>query len=176
MPALADRTGATILYRPILLGAVLKATGNQSPMNIPAKGRYMALELQRSAARMGVPFQPNPHPFMKNTLRLMRIAVAAQKLGIFKRAHPAIYRAVWADARDLGDQEILINVLEEAGLRADEVIAGIERSDVKDELRANTESAVDRGVFGAPTFFVGDAMFWGNDRLAWVEEALANQK
>src|SRR6266478_679046 len=108
----AKRNGAAVTYTPILLGAVLKATGNASPMTVPAKGRYMATELRRWAGRYNVPFKPNPYPFMSNTLRLMRAAVAAQNLGYFQLYHQAIYRAVWADAQDLGDDAILQRVLE----------------------------------------------------------------
>jgi 2-hydroxychromene-2-carboxylate isomerase len=168
----AKRNGARVVYVPILLGAVLKATGNVSPASIPAKARYMAIELQRWSTRYGVPFRPNPHPFMANTLRLMRGAVAAQNSGMFALYHRSIYRAVWADTRDLGDDAVLRNVLEEAGVNADELMAAIERQEVKDELRRNTDTAVRKGVFGAPTFFVGKEMFWGNDRFDFVEEAL----
>ena len=109
---------------------------------------------------------------MSNTLRLMRGAVAAQKTGFFFLYHPAVYRAVWAEAQDLGDDRVLRNVLESAGTPATELIAETESPQVKERLRQNTELAVQRGVFGAPTFFVGDEMFWGNDRLDFVEEAL----
>ena len=172
MPLLAKRTGAAIIYRPILLGAILKATGNSSPMTVPAKGRYMAIELRRAAARYGVAFAPNPHPFLANTLKLMRLAVAAQKIGVFPLWHETIYRAVWAEARDLGDNAELDPVLIAAGVRSTDLFAAAERQDTKDELRANTDDAVARGVFGAPTFFVDGEMFWGNDRLAEVEVAL----
>jgi 2-hydroxychromene-2-carboxylate isomerase len=172
LPALAQRTGATIIYRPILLGAVLKATGNSSPMTVPAKGRYMAIELRRAANRYGVPFAANPHPFIANTLKLMRGAVAAQKIGVFDRWHDAIYRAVWADARDLGNEAELTRVVDGAGIRSGDIFAASERQDVKDELRANSDNAVARGAFGAPTFFVNGEMFWGNDRLVEVEAFL----
>ncbi len=155
LPALARRTGATIIYRPILLGAVLKATGNSSPMTVPAKGRYMAIELRRAANRYGVPFAANPYPFIANTLKLMRGAVAAQKIGVFDRWHDAIYRAVWADARDLGDEAELTRVIDGPGIRSGDIFAASERQDVKEELRANSDNAVARGVFGPPTFFVG---------------------
>jgi 2-hydroxychromene-2-carboxylate isomerase len=168
----ARRNGATVTYTPILLGAVLKATGNASPMTVPAKGRYMAAELRRWSTRYGVRFKPNPHAFLSNTLRLMRGAVAAQRIGRFSLYHPAIYRAVWADAQNLGDDAILKNVLENAGISATELIAESERPEVKDRLRENTDRAVERGVFGAPTFFVGNEMFWGNDRFDFVEEVL----
>ncbi len=169
---LAKRHGALIVYTPILLGAVLKATGNTSPMTVPAKRRYMATELHRWSARYGVAFRPNPHAFMSNTLRLMRGAVAAQKIGFFFLYHRAVYRAVWAEAQDLGDEAVLRRVFEKAGVPANELMAAAEGQDVKELLRHNTDNAVERGVFGAPTFFVGGEMFWGNDRLDFVEDAL----
>lgn len=169
---LAKRNGASVVYTPILLGAVLKATGNSSPMAVPAKGRYMATELARWSARYGVAFKANPHAFMSNTLRLMRGAVAAQRLGFFLLYHRAVFRAVWAETLNLGDEGLLRKVLERAGAPADGIIAATESQEVKDQLRDNTDLAVKRGVFGAPTFFVGDEMFWGNDRLDFVEEAL----
>ena len=168
----AKRNNAAVVYTPILLGAVLKATGNASPMTVPAKGRYMAAELRRWAARYSVPFKPNPYPFTSNTLRLMRAAVAAQKLGFFPLYHRAVYRAVWADVQDLGDEAILERVLDRVGVPATKLMTKAEDQNVKDELRQNTEQAVQRGVFGAPTFFVADEMFWGNDRFDFVEEAL----
>jgi 2-hydroxychromene-2-carboxylate isomerase len=168
----ARRAEATVTYTPILLGAVLKATGNASPMTVPAKGRYMATELRRWSARYNVVFKPNPNPFLSNTVKLMRGAIAAQLTGCFLLYHRAIYRAVWADAQNLGDDTILRKVLETAGVPATKLIAEIERQDVKEELRRNTEGAIERGVFGAPTFFVGNEMFWGNDRFDFVEEAL----
>lgn len=169
---LAARNNATVAYTPILLGAVLKATGNASPMTVPAKARYMTIELRRWAQRYGVAFKPNPHSFMSNTLRLMRGAVAAQQLGVFPPYHRAVYRAVWADVQDLGDDAVLRGVLERAGVPAADLVATAERQDVKDRLRHYTDEAVRRGVFGAPAFFVGDEMFWGNDRFDFVEQAL----
>jgi 2-hydroxychromene-2-carboxylate isomerase len=168
----AKRNNAKVLYTPILLGAVLKATGNASPMAVPAKGRYMAIELLRWAARYAVPFKPNPYPFLSNTLGLMRLAVAAQKLGLFPLYHRAVYRAVWAEAKDLGDQATLHQVLDAAGVPAVKLNGRLEDQEIKGELRQNTEHAIARGVFGAPTFFVGSEMFWGNDRFDFVEEAL----
>jgi len=151
---------------------VLKATGNASPMIVPAKGRYMTTELRRWAARYSVPFKSNPYPFLSNTLRLMRGAVAAQKIGFFPLYHRAVYRAVWAEPQDLGDEAVLQRLLATTGLPARELMTVAERQDVKDSLRDNTERAVERGVFGAPTFFVGNEMFWGNDRFNFIEEAL----
>jgi 2-hydroxychromene-2-carboxylate isomerase len=168
----AKANTAAVVYTPILLGAVLKATGNASPMTVPAKGRYMAIELRRWAARYGVAFKPNPNPFLSNTLPLMRLAIAAQKLGFFPLYHRAIYRAVWAEGQNLGDEATLRLLLDRAGVPTTKMMARSADQDVKDELRHNTEYAIERGVFGAPTFFVGDEMFWGNDRFDFVEEAL----
>jgi 2-hydroxychromene-2-carboxylate isomerase len=171
LPALARRTGAEIVYRPMLLGAVFKATSNASPVTVPAKGRYMMAELQRWARRYGVPMAMNPH-FPFNTIKLMRAAVAAQMQGRFESYHPAAFRAVWVEGIDGSDPAALGALLERAGIARD----SIEGGEIKDRLRANTDEAVARGVFGAPTFFVGDDMFWGNDRLDFVEEALARAR
>lgn len=176
LPGFAKRNGATIVYRPILLGAVLKATGNSSPMTVPAKARYFADDMRRWAARYGVMLKLNPHPFMGNTLPLMRGAIAAQRLGVFAAYHDAIYRAAWAEGLDLGERVVLTGLLQRAGVNAVDVIVASERQDVKEELRRNTDEAVARGTFGAPTFFVGNEMFWGNDRFDFVEEALRRQK
>jgi 2-hydroxychromene-2-carboxylate isomerase len=132
----------------------------------------MATELRRWAARYGVAFKPNPHGFMSNTLQLMCGAVAAQANGWFALYHRAIYRATWAEARNLGDDTVLRELLENVGVPATTLTADIERQEVKDRLRQNTDRAVERGVFGAPKFFVGSEMFWGNDRFEFIEEAL----
>ena len=171
----AERTGATIVHRPMLLGAVLKATGNASPMAVAAKGAYMAIELQRWARRYGVPFQANPFAFTSNTLPLMRGAVASQELGVFDAYHRAVFPAVWGSPVDLGNQEVFRDLLQ-ATIDVDALLRAIGRQETKDRLRRNTDEAVERGVFGAPTFFVGGEMFWGNDRLDWVEEALRRGK
>ena len=169
---LARRTDTTVAYRPMLLGAVLKATGNASPMTVPAKGAYMAIELQRFAARHGVPFESNPFPFRSNTLRLMRGAVASQRLGFFEAYHGAVFRAVWGEPVNLGEEETFRALLRRAAIDPEKLCQAITEPETKEQLRHNTDEAVRRGVFGAPTFFVGDEMFWGNDRLEWVAEAL----
>lgn len=172
LPGIAARTGAAIAYRPMLLGAVLKATGNASPMTVPAKARYMGRDLERWAKDYGVPFERSPFPFLANTLRLMRGAVASRKLGVFDRYHPAVFSAAWGHPVDLGDDATFRAVLLGAGIDAAELYRAIDDPGTKDALRQATELAVERGVFGAPTFFVGDDMFWGNDRLDFVERAL----
>jgi 2-hydroxychromene-2-carboxylate isomerase len=175
LPKIAARTGAEIVYRPMLLGGVFKATGNSTPAAIPAKARFMHADLTRYAARYGVPFVQNPH-FPINTLHLMRGAVAAQRLGCFTPYCDAVYDAIWAKRKAMGDPKVVAEVLSEAGIDARALFALLEDQGVKDELRATTEEAVARGAFGAPTFFVDGVMFFGQDRLEFVEEALAGAK
>ena len=169
---LAARTGAEIIYRPFLLGGVFKETGNASPITIEPKRNYMAVELDRWAKRYGVPPLRNDH-FPINTMRLMRGAVAAQHVGVFPAYHRTMFGAFWARGINLGDAAVIREVLEQAGVDAGRIIAMTDEAAVKDELRRNTEDAVRRGAFGAPTFFVGGEMFFGNDRLEFVEQALA---
>ena len=169
MPAIAQRTGATIIYRPMLLGGVFKATGNRLPVEIAAKGVWMMADLQRYARRYGVPYVRNPH-FPINTLNLMRGAIAAENAGRLVPYSDAIYRAIWADQRNMEDPIVIAGVLREAGFDPAAMMAAIGTAEVKDRLRANTEEAVARGVFGAPTCFVGTELFFGQDRLEFVEE------
>jgi len=174
LDALAQRTGADVIYRPMLLGGVFKATGNQSPFVEPveAKRQYFSLELRRCVRLLGVAFENNPH-FPINTLSLMRAAYAARALEVFAAFHAAIYPAFWARGLDLGKSEIIEGVLSEAGLDGKKILDLSVSDDIKAGLRVTTEEAVERGVFGAPTFFVDGEMFFGNDRMDLVENALA---
>jgi 2-hydroxychromene-2-carboxylate isomerase len=126
------------------------------------------------AKHYGVPFNRNPH-FPVNTLALMRGAAAAEIDGVFETYHPAMYRAMWVDGRNLNDMNEVAKVLAAAGLDARKFGQRIQDQDVKDRLKETTEKAVERGVFGAPTMFVGDMMFFGNDRLPFVELALKGE-
>lgn len=171
MPLLARRTGAEIVYRPMLLGAVFKATGNQSPAAIAAKSNWMDADLKAFARRYGVGYSRNPW-FPVNTITLMRGAVAMQREGRLAPYADAIFHAMWVEPKNMNDPQIVGSVLAAAGFEPKHLLAAIEHQPVKDELRANTEEAIARGVFGAPTFFVGDRMFFGQDRLDFVEEAL----
>jgi 2-hydroxychromene-2-carboxylate isomerase len=133
----------------------------------------MHQDLQRWAARYGAAFRLNPH-FPINTMTLMRGAVGMQMRGLdFHKYAEAVFHAMWGEPRNLGDQQELAAVLRQAGFDADAFLALANDPAVKEQLKKNTEEAVARGVFGAPTFFVGDAMFWGQDRLEFVAEALA---
>jgi 2-hydroxychromene-2-carboxylate isomerase len=173
LPKIAAETGAQIAWRPMLLGGVFKATGNASPVTVPAKGRWMNDDIARWARRYGVPFAFNPH-FPINTLSLMRGAAGLQmrRPADFLRYLDAVERAMWEAPKNLGDPAVLAATLAAAGFDADEFIALVGDPEVKAKLVATTEEAVARGVFGAPTFFVGDAMFFGQDRLEFVREAL----
>lgn len=174
LPAIARAAGAAIAYRPLLLGGVFQATGNRSPMEVPAKGRYMQDDLQRFAARYGVPFRHNPH-FPINTLTLMRMALGLQQREPARMVPfvDAVYRAIWVDGRDMNDAAVVAGVVREAGFDPQELLALAADPAVKEALKAATQEAVARGVFGAPTFFVGDRMFWGQDRLDFIKEALS---
>ena len=173
LPAIAAAHGAQIVWRPMLLGGVFKATGNHSPAEVPAKSRWMHQDMQRWAARYGAVFRFNPH-FPINTLVLMRGAVGMQMRGPdFPQYVDAVFHAMWAEPRDLGQAAEIAAVLRQAGLDADAFLALVNDTAVKEQLKKNTEEAVARGVFGAPTFFVGEDMFWGQDRLDFVAAALS---
>jgi len=176
LPAIERRTGGAFVYEPCLLGGIFKATGNQSPMTaysgVPAKLAYEQNEMRRFIAKHQIEFEFNPH-FPVNTLLAMRCAVSAQSLGVAARYVDAVMDAMWRRPRKLDDRDVLHSVLSEAGLPAIEILAAAETPEIKARLIANTERAVARGVFGAPTFFVGEEMYFGKDRLREVEEAMA---
>ena len=173
LPRMAAEAGAALVYRPMLLGGVFKATGNASPVSVPAKGRWMGDDIARWARRWGVPFAFNPH-FPINTLTLMRGAAGLQlrQPEAFGRYADAMFQAMWVAPRNLGDMAELADVLSQAGFDPAAFMALVADPEVKAGLVANTEEAVARGVFGAPTCFVGEAMFFGQDRLDFVREAL----
>ena len=173
LPQIAAERGAAIVWRPMLLGGVFKATGNASPAAVPAKGRWMFDDIARWAVRDGVPFAHNPH-FPLNTLALMRGAAGLQmrRPEAFGAYCEAVFNALWQQQRNLNDAAVLAATLAEAGFDANEFNALIADPEVKARLVATTEEAVARGVFGAPTCFVGAQMFFGQDRLDFVREAL----
>jgi 2-hydroxychromene-2-carboxylate isomerase len=173
LPRIVRETHSEIEYRPMLLGGVFQATGNRSPMEVPAKGQYMQDDLQRFARRYGVPFRHNPH-FPINTLALMRMVLGLQ-LREPQRMVPfvdAVVRAMWVDGLNMNDPAVVTPVLRQAGFEPEKMLALANDPAIKDDLKAATQEAVARGVFGAPTFFVGGEMFWGQDRLDFVKEAL----
>ena len=174
LPKIATEAGAEIVWRPMLLGGVFKAAGNASPVTVPTKGRWMNGDIARWAARYGVPFRFNPH-FPINTLTLMRGATGLQmrQPADLMRYLEVVHRAMWESPVNLGDPAVLAATLAAAGFDAEAFMALVADPEVKARLVATTEEAVARGAFGAPTFFVGETMFFGQDRLDFVREALA---
>ncbi len=159
-------------YKPMLLGGVFKAAGSSSPVAVPAKGRYMLEhDLPRFARRYAVPLTFNPY-FPINTLQLMRGVFAARELRCETTYIAAIFKAIWVDARNLTDPAEVLAVLEEAELDARALMELVASPGIKQALIEATEAAVARGVFGAPTLFVAGHMFFGQDRLDFVEELL----
>ena len=174
LPKLCADTGATLVWQPILLGGVFQSTGNRAPISVPLKGSYLFVDLARFAKRYGVPLVMNPH-FPINTLHLMRAAVGLQLRtdARFEAYCAAMFRAIWVDALNLGDPAVLAQALSAAGFDPAALLALSAEPEVKEALKARTDAAVQRGIFGAPTMFVGEQMFWGQDRLDFVREALA---
>jgi 2-hydroxychromene-2-carboxylate isomerase len=173
LPNIVQQAQGEIEYRPMLLGGVFQATGNRSPMEVPPKGQYMVDDLQRFARRYGVPFRPNPF-FPINTLTLMRMVLGLQLRQPQRMAAfvDAVVRAIWVDGKNMNDPATVSAVLQQAAFDPEKMLALAGDPAVKDALKVATQEAVARGVFGAPTFFVGTEMFWGQDRLDFVKEAL----
>ena len=176
IPAIEQRTGTRFTYVPVLLGGIFKLTNNQSPLTafagIPSKMAYQQLEMDRFVRRHGIDrFRPNPH-FPVNTLLVMRGAVAAETEGVLQPYVNAVFRAMWEDGCKMDDPAVAGAVLDRAGLDGARLLARTQEPEVKERLLRNTAQAVERGVFGSPTFFVGDEMFFGKDRLREVEEAI----
>ncbi|BAN26402.1 2-hydroxychromene-2-carboxylate isomerase [Caballeronia insecticola] len=172
MPGLIHRTGARVNYRPILLGGVFQQTANQSPMDIPAKREWMVNDLSFFARRYNVPFELNPF-FPINTLVLMRGAIFAEREGFLDRYSDAVFDAMWGRPRNMADPGVIGDVLQAADLDVTRIVAATQDAQIKDKLKADTQEAIERGVFGAPTIFLGTQLFFGQDRVPYVEELLA---
>ena len=168
---IAERQKTNLIYCPILLGGVFKATGNNPPASVPAKGKYMMVDLQRYADKYKVPYKRNPH-FPVNTLSLMRGAVSYQEDGDFLKYVNVIFQNMWVDPKNLNDHEVLKKVLMENNFDINDFIKRISDQNIKNKLISNTENAVKKGAFGAPTIFIGDEMFFGQDRMEFVENSI----
>jgi 2-hydroxychromene-2-carboxylate isomerase len=169
--AIERRTGAKVWLRPFLLGAVFKATGNTPPVQVANKGKWMLADLKCWARVYDVRFE-FPSRFPLNTLSTQRAITAAERLAgddAVRRFTLELFRAYWAEDRDVSDRQVIGEIATAAGLDAAAVLAETDAQATKDLLRARTEEAIARGAFGAPTFFVGDEMFFGNDRIQLVE-------
>jgi 2-hydroxychromene-2-carboxylate isomerase len=176
IPQIEQRTGVKFEYVPILLGGVFKLTNNRSPaeslVGIKNKAEYERLEMNRFLRRHGITrFQSNPF-FPVNTLMLMRGAIAAQSLGVFERYVDEMYRHMWAEPKKMDDPTVLGAALDESGLDRERFFELVQTAEIKDRLLQNTQRSVERGTFGAPTFFVGEEIFFGKDRLREVEELI----
>jgi 2-hydroxychromene-2-carboxylate isomerase len=176
IPQIEKRAGAPFEYVPVLLGGVFKLTNNRSPMesfqSVKNKLEYQRIETQRFIRRHGITrYTMNPF-FPVNTLLIMRGAVAAQMEGVFDRYVDAVFRHMWAEPKKMDDPPVARAALDESGLDGARLIAMTQEPAVKDRLLANTQRSVDRGAFGSPTFFVGDELFFGKDRLRDVEEEI----
>lgn len=180
IPKIEARTGARFAYVPVLLGGVFKATGNQAPMlafaGVPAKLKYERRELERFVARHGLSeFRTNPH-FPVNTLAIMRGAVAAEELGVAPAYIEAVFVAMWERGEKMDDPPIIARTLASASLPAERLMALSQDQAVKDRLSENTRKAVERGVFGSPSFIVGEELYFGKNTLPEVEETIAAVK
>lgn len=169
---LQGQYGAKIEYCPMLLGGIFKATGNNSPIMVPAKGQYMGrYDLPRFAKRYDVEFNHNPH-FPINTLYLMRGFLAAEEMGKSPEYLNAVFSAMWIDQQNMGDIDTVKTVLNIANIDAEALLHMSETAAIKSALIEKTEAAVKRGIFGAPTMFMSDEMYFGQDRLDFIEENL----
>ena len=175
VPGVIERTGAELKLRPMFLGGVMQATGNKPPGTVPAKGKYMSQDLARNCKRYGLTMHFNPHFPMMNT----RVLTGAMiRLGDDPDQQMKLFQAGWKhlwgrpDGINAGDEADFKAAFGGEGLDADKLWALGTDPETKQMLRANTDEAVERGAFGAPTFFVGDEMFFGHDRLDYAEEAL----
>ena len=170
---IAEQQEIQVVYKPILLGGVFKATGNRSPIEIPVKGAYSILDIQRWAEYYHIPMQMNPH-FPMNTLTLMRILTGVQLLHLekFEQVLKLLFDAMFGTPQNLNEPTVLAEVLKPSGFSVEDIMSMVQSEVVKQKLITETEQAIQRGIFGAPTFFVGDEMYWGQDRLHFVEQAL----
>lgn len=174
MESVAKRTGVPVRWRPFLLGGVFKATGNDLPIKLPAKAKWMLHDMTLWSHHYGIPFRM-PSRFPTITLRTQRALVTAERLfgpASIPAFALALFRAYWGEDQDVTADAVISAAARAAGLDADAILAGIDSPESKDLLRATTDEAVRRGAFGAPAMFVGEALFWGNDRIPLLEQYL----
>jgi 2-hydroxychromene-2-carboxylate isomerase len=168
-------TGADPVLLPMLLGAVFKATGNVSPVSVPAKGKYILVDFKRFADGYGVALNNNPFfPIITTTLMRMLTGLQMRSDVRMHEFMDVIYKAIWVDSLNLNDPVVVSQVLLNAHFDPDELIQLANEQATKDRLKDVTNQAVERGVFGAPTFFVGEQMFWGQDRMEQLKSALSS--
>ena len=170
----AQEVDAELVYRPVFLGGIMQATGNRPPGMVPAKGTYMAHDYKRIAAHLGIPFHMNP-AFPFNTRSALRATIGLGDRTPEQAAfRTACFVAAWGEAepKNLGEPDVMTDIAKRCGLDPEHITQLAQADENKAKLRANTDEAVERGMFGAPTFFVGDEMFFGHDRLDYAARAL----
>jgi 2-hydroxychromene-2-carboxylate isomerase len=173
LPSICEDEGAELVYRPMLLGGVFQATGNASPAAVPSKGAHMSIDLKRHAKKYGVPLKMNPFfPIMTLTLMRGPTGVQMHKPERFQDYLRAVFKAMWIEPIDLNQAQLTVKVLTDADFDPAEIMTLASSADVKAALRATTDEAIARGAFGAPTMFIGTDMFFGQDRLEFVRDAL----
>lgn len=176
--AIEKRTGWTVRARPFLLGGVFKATGNEMPARVAAKAKYMVRDMERWSEEYGIAFSI-PASFPSITVSTQRALVAADRLfgqAVLRKLARGLFDAYWTEGRDVADKAVIGEIANKLGLDGAAIVTGIDAQETKDRLRADTEEAVARGAFGAPSFFVGDEMFFGNDRIAHLERLVTSMK
>lgn len=177
LQGVSTRTGLKINMHPALIGGIFKLVGNQPPWmafgKIPQKMAYMMLEIERFVSEHSLTDYKMNSAFPVNTLLSMRVAIAAQKAGVHDAYVPVVFKAIWEDDKNISDPAVLLDVLNAGGLDGDGLIAAAQTDDVKEGLKTATQACVDRGVFGLPTFFLGDDIYFGKDRVWQIERAVS---
>ncbi len=171
MPGVIERTSAEVVYRPMYTIGLHDIVGNQSPVMVPAKGKWLGGDLQRYAGDYGVTLNMNPHGFIK-ILPASRAAALAEREGDLEKLMAVIFPAMFVEGLNLSEIEVVGALVAKAGLDSARYLESIQTDEVKALLKSNTQEAADRGAFGAPTFFIGDTMHFGQDRLHFVEQDL----
>lgn len=176
LQGVSRRTGLEITMHPVLIGGIFKSTNNQPPWqafgNVPNKMKYMQLEIQRFVKDHKLTAFKFNSAFPVNTLLAMRAAIAAQNTDIHDEFYPAVFKAIWEDDKNISQADILASVLNEAGLDGAALVAATQTAEVKQGLMSATQACVDRGAFGLPTFFLGDEIYFGKDRVWQIEQAV----
>ena len=164
--------GIEIQYRPMFLGGVMEATGNKPPGALPVRGKYLTKDIKRWAKNYGIPFKFNSI-FPQNTLKSLRLSLAAQNHGVFNNIHQSLFDAMFVYNQDLSQDNVLVEIIKKNSLDDYRLMEEIEDSSIKSALKKNTDEAIARGAFGAPTFFIDEEMFFGNDRFEFIKKALS---
>lgn len=176
LQGVSERTGLEVTMHPVLIGGIFKLTNNQPPWqafgNVPSKMKYMQLEIQRFIKDHNLAAFKFNSAFPVNTLLAMRAAIAAQKAGVHDVYYPAAFKAIWEDDKNISQPDVLAEVLNEAGLDGSSLVEATQIPAIKQGLMEATQACVDRGVFGLPTFFLGDDIYFGKDRVWQIEKVI----